>query len=354
MTIASTSVGRRDVERRVEGRHARGCERDPPAARHGEVDDLRAVALLDRDRRAVRRLRVDRRHRAPRRRTARRGRAPRARGRTSRPCSRRRRSPAMRSAPTTTAWTRPRAMSEAAATSGRSVTGRPSFASSQAVRRAPCRNGRVSSARTATPPSAASARTTPSAVPIPAVARAPALQCVRTVGTAGARRARSQAAPRRPISTQAARSSAAMRSASASSRQHALGRVAAGRRDRDGAHPRDGRREVHRRRAGGREPLGGREERRVEIRRHARQDAPRLRAHPVRRRDADERSSADREAPDRLGRLDGARALEDDLLVREPALVEERQDAGAVRVRHDRRRGTGRDLHGPTIERPVG
>ena len=52
--------------------------------------------------------------------------------------------------------------------------------SSHAVSRAPCRTGRVSSdpAR-ATLPCACAARTTPSAVPYPAVARAPALQWVR-------------------------------------------------------------------------------------------------------------------------------------------------------------------------------
>ena len=72
-------------------------------------------------------------------------------------------------------------MRDAAATSGRIVTSIPSFASSQAVRRAPCQKGRVSSAKTATGRSAARARTTPSAVPTPAVARAPALQWVRSV-----------------------------------------------------------------------------------------------------------------------------------------------------------------------------
>src|SRR6187399_131849 len=53
----------------------------------------------------------------------------------------------------------------------------PSRRSSQAVRRAPCRKGLVSSAMTVTfLPCSTAARTTPSAEPYPAVARAPALQ----------------------------------------------------------------------------------------------------------------------------------------------------------------------------------
>ena len=59
---------------------------------------------------------------------------------------------AMRSAPTTTAWTRPPLINEAAATSGRSLTSSPSCVSSHAVRREPWRNGRVSSARIASGP----------------------------------------------------------------------------------------------------------------------------------------------------------------------------------------------------------
>ena len=55
---------------------------------------------------------------------------------------------AMRSAPKTTASTRPRANSWPAATSAISVCGMPSSASSQAVSRAPCRSGRVSSTQT--------------------------------------------------------------------------------------------------------------------------------------------------------------------------------------------------------------
>ena len=52
---------------------------------------------------------------------------------------------------------------------------------SQAVSRAPCRNGRVSSAITEIfLPASTAERNTPSAVPHPAVAKAPALQCVST------------------------------------------------------------------------------------------------------------------------------------------------------------------------------
>ena len=63
-----------------------------------------------------------------------------------------------------------------------SVTGMRSFFSSQEVSRAPCRNGRVSVATTAIClPDSCAARMTPRAVPYPAVASAPALQCVSTV-----------------------------------------------------------------------------------------------------------------------------------------------------------------------------
>ena len=63
-----------------------------------------------------------------------------------------------------------------------SVVGIPSCCSSQTVSRAPCRKGRVSSAKTSTCfPISRAARITPRAVPYPAVASAPALQWVSTV-----------------------------------------------------------------------------------------------------------------------------------------------------------------------------
>src|SRR5689334_8251524 len=55
----------------------------------------------------------------------------------------------MRSAPTTTRSTFPSRIIDAAMLSVMTVVLMPSFTSSQAVRRAPCRNGRVSSASTA-------------------------------------------------------------------------------------------------------------------------------------------------------------------------------------------------------------
>src|SRR5258705_8195325 len=58
--------------------------------------------------------------------------------------------PAIRSAPTTTAWIEAPASSEAAAPSATTVTGIPSRCSSHAVSRAPCRSGRVSVAQTET------------------------------------------------------------------------------------------------------------------------------------------------------------------------------------------------------------
>ncbi len=95
-----------------------------------------------------------------------------------------------------------------------SVTSKPSRASSQAVSRAPCRTGRVSHATTRTClPAARAARTTPSAVPQPPVASAPALQCVRTVAPSGTR-----CAPILPIAQHAATSSRWISRASPASR----------------------------------------------------------------------------------------------------------------------------------------
>ena len=65
-------------------------------------------------------------------------------------------------------------MTDAAMLSAMTVTGTPARASSQLVSREPWSNGRVSSANTCTTlPCSAAARITPSAVPYPAVARAP-------------------------------------------------------------------------------------------------------------------------------------------------------------------------------------
>ena len=67
-----------------------------------------------------------------------------------------------------------------------SVVGMLSCCSSHTVSREPWRNGRVSSANTSIFfPASTAARITPSAVPYPAVASAPALQCVRTVLPSG-------------------------------------------------------------------------------------------------------------------------------------------------------------------------
>ena len=89
--------------------------------------------------------------------------------------------------------------------------GIPSWASSHADSRAPCNQGRVSSHSTLIfLPAARAARITPSAVPKPAVASAPALQWVSTVPASG-----NNAAPCAPMARQAARSSSQMASASA-------------------------------------------------------------------------------------------------------------------------------------------
>src|ERR1700731_1229041 len=87
----------------------------------------------------------------------------------------------MRSAPTTMAPILPWLIMAPAMLSEITVVGIPSFISSHAVRREPCRKGRVSSAYTwIFLPCSTAARMTPSAVPYPAVASAPALQCVST------------------------------------------------------------------------------------------------------------------------------------------------------------------------------
>ncbi len=106
-------------------------------------------------------------------------------------------------------------MSVAAALSAVRVTGMPSCKSSHAVKRAPWSHGRVSLAKTPMMcPAATPARTTPSAVPYPPVASAPALQCVSTLLLAWMR-----AAPNSPMRRLAAMSSAWMRCASSSRRE---------------------------------------------------------------------------------------------------------------------------------------
>ena len=116
----------------------------------------------------------------------------------------------MRSAPTITAAMPSLRNTVAAALSTMSVVGMPSCVSSHAVRRAPCRSGRVSVATTpASTPCSHAARTTPSAVPYPAVARAPVLQCVSTRAPCG-----SNAAPYAPMAMFAWRSSASIACAS--------------------------------------------------------------------------------------------------------------------------------------------
>src|SRR5439155_101206 len=99
-------------------------------------------------------------------------------------------------------------------TSAISVCGSPSRAHSQAVSREPCITGRVSSTHTrSTLPWAWAARITPSAVPKPAVARAPALQWVRMRAFAG-----TSAAPWVPRARFAAMSSSRIAWASVRSR----------------------------------------------------------------------------------------------------------------------------------------
>ena len=121
---------------------------------------------------------------------------------------------AMRSAPVTIRSTSPRAITDAATTSAISRCGMPSRTHSHAVKREPCITGRVSSTHTsATLPCACAARTTPSAVPYPAVASAPALQWVRIRAFGG-----TSEAPWVPMARFAAMSSSRIACASASSR----------------------------------------------------------------------------------------------------------------------------------------
>jgi len=118
---------------------------------------------------------------------------------------------AMRSAPTMTQSTCPVAIAHAAAESIVRRCGIPASASSQAVNRAPCSSGRVSSTSTsATLPRACNTRSAPSAVPNAVVASRPVLQWVSTrSGRSGDSRSTSSAArgwrtvgsPGRPRST---------------------------------------------------------------------------------------------------------------------------------------------------------
>ena len=141
---AADEVGRRDVERRVADRRCPGGATRIPR----NVRTSIGGALLDRDRPRRRRREVDRADRARTRRTgcraARRAR-PACTSRPCWPCRRWRRSGPRRRSPR-----RPRrgAMRWPAATSGIRVCGTPACASSQAVSRAPCRYGRVSSTQT--------------------------------------------------------------------------------------------------------------------------------------------------------------------------------------------------------------
>ena len=87
---------------------------------------------------------------------------------------------AIRSAPTTTRSISFLFIKKPHMLSVINFTGILSSFNSHVVKRAPCRNGRVSFAKTRIFfPAFTAARTTPNAVPNPAVARAPALQCVK-------------------------------------------------------------------------------------------------------------------------------------------------------------------------------
>ena len=137
---------------------------------------------------------------------------------------------AIRSAPTTTASTRPRAISDGRRRRRRPGRSTPSAASSQAVSRAPCSSGRVSSAYTPLDwPRSCSTVTMPSAVPHSTVASQPVLQWVSSRSgrrrRAGRRRARRS--PGRPC---ASSSSIARASASTASGPSGRPRPAPGRR----------------------------------------------------------------------------------------------------------------------------
>ena len=117
---------------------------------------------------------------------------------------------ATRSAPTMTRLTLPARNSAPSMPSVTIVYGTPSRLSSQAVSRAPWRSGRVSFTQTWIPwPRACARWMTPRALPMPAVARAPALQWVSSCSPA-----RTRSAPRSPIRSQAATSSSLIASAS--------------------------------------------------------------------------------------------------------------------------------------------
>ena len=213
----------------------------------------------------------------------------------------------------------PRFITDAAATSEMSRWGMPSRTSSHAVRREPCITGRVSSTHTsASLPRSCAARMTPSAVPYPAVASAPALQWVRTRPPSG-----TSAAPWAPMARLAATSSSRIAWASSSSRPRSasIGTVRFSIATR--AHPLERPEEVHRGRPRGAQAL----DRLLEIRQEA---FPPIRATLARRQhdaerggDADRGRAAHDERADRLGHLLPGRAVPFGLLDRQPGLVEQ-------------------------------
>ncbi len=336
-------LGRRDVERRVANLGAGRRDRGRP----GSSGPRRRVAPRSRSRRR-RRWRGRSRSSGRRRRTGSRGAR---RGRASgyvptlfavSPFA------ATRSAPTITTSTSPPRISEPAATSGISVCGTPACSSSQAVRRAPWRYGRVSSTQTLiSRPAWWAAWTIPSAVPNWPQASGPVLQWVR-IRSGPNSRVGSAASPNsasRPWSVVASATiaSASSRSAAAIDRpvldQVADGLVA-------GDHPVHGPAEVDRRRPG----CAQRRRRAAEDRpagvRHRVAGPLRGERQPDRGDLADRRRAPDDHLADRVGRLGPVVDLDLDELVRQPPLVDERGGRRGPRGTASGSRSAGRPATG--------
>ncbi len=210
----------------------------------------------------------------------------------------------MRSAPTITLLTSPRAISDPAPASATTGRGCPARSSSHAVSRAPWSSGRVSSTQTCSSrPCSQAERSTPTAVPRPPVASAPALQCVST---------RSPAAN----SVRAELAHAAVGSSCSAAMRVRLGRAASGAASDAVERPA----QVHGRgprvaeRAGGR--LGV-----LAARGRQRQ--------PVCRGDPDRGRATDRERADRVRHLTRLGAAQPGLLAGKPPLVEQLENAVA-------------------------
>ena len=213
----------------------------------------------------------------------------------------------------------------------------PSLTSSQAVSRAPCRNGRVSSASTVTDfPASTAPRMTPRAVPKPAVASAPALQWVSTRAVVGQQRRTV------PADGPAARDVLVVDAVGLAAQPrgqflHALAGVRAG--GEGLLHALDRPEEVHRRRPRRRQEIGQALELGDELPGAGGLGALGAQRQPHRRRHADRRRAANHHGRDGLGHVRAGLAAHVHFATRQLALVDHHNH------RRHPRRSSGAWLH---------